>query len=228
MIVYILIDYCRFMHKMILEMKLNENLTKNLDFLLDKVESIELLELLKIDFEKRIKMAIAAIKLKEGGKIEDLKMPNYVEIFTVLQKNDNRFVCLIKAKYFKSLSSLAKKFNLDIIWDTPSIFTKDKMTISITGNEENLKKTLDLFKTIGDVNKISFVRATFDEQSILSCLTEKQRQIIIAAKTNGYYNYPRKINSEELSKKIGLSKPTVVQHLRKAEDRIFSNILAGY
>ena len=228
MIVYILARHYNTMRKMILEMKFDEMLTKNLDFLLDKVESIEILELLKIDFEKRIKMAIAAITLKKGKKIEDLKMPDYVEIFTVLQKNDNRYICLIKAKYFKSLSTLAKKFNLDIIWDTPSIFTKDKMTVSITGNEKNLKKTLDLFKTIGQVHKISFVKATFDEQSILSCLTKKQREVIIAAKTNGYYDYPRKINSEELSKRIGISKPTVVQHLRKAEDRIFSNILAGY
>ena len=68
----------------------------------------------------------------------------------------------------------------------------------------------------------------YNEQTILSCLTDKQREIIIAAKNNGYYKYPRKINSEELSKKIGLSKPTVVQHLRKAEVRIMSNILVGH
>ena len=43
-----------------MELKLNEILLKNIDFLLDKTESIELLELLKIDFEHRIKMAIAA------------------------------------------------------------------------------------------------------------------------------------------------------------------------
>lgn len=217
-----------FMRKMIIEIKFSEELTKNLDFLLDKVESIELLELLKLDVEKRIKMAIAAINLKEGVKIEDIKMPGYVEIFTVLSKKDNRHICLIKAKYLKSLQSTAKKFNIDIIWDTPSIFSKDKMTISVTGTEDNLKKVHDLFKTVGEIKKTSFVKATFDEQSILTCLTDKQREVIIAAKTNGYYDYPRKINSEELSQKIGLSKPTVVQHLRKAELRIMSNILAGY
>jgi predicted DNA binding protein len=216
------------MRKLIMELKLNEKFLKNFDFLLDKIESIELLELLKIDFEKRIKMAIAAFNIKEGYKIEDIKLPDYVEIFTVLQKKDNRYICLIKAKYFKNLSTLAKKFNIDIIWDTPSIFTKEKMIISVTGNEENLKRILDLFKNIGKVTKISFVKPIFNEETILSYLTDKQREILIEAKKNGYYNYPRKINSEELSKKIGLSKPTVIQHLRKAEDRIVSNILAGY
>ena len=211
-----------------MELKLNEKFLKNFDFLLDKIESIELLELLKIDFEKRIKMAIAAFNIKKYYKIEDIKLPDYVEIFTVLQKKDNRYICLIKAKYFKNLSTLAKKFNIDIIWDTPSIFTKEKMIISVTGNEKNLKRILDLFKNIGKITKISFVKPIFNEQTILSYLTDKQREILIEAKKNGYYNYPRKINSEELSKKIGLSKPTVIQHLRKAEDRIVSNILAGY
>ena len=211
-----------------MELKIDRFLMKNFDFLLEKVESIELLELIKIDFEKRIKMAIAAINMKEGINIEDIKMPHYVEIFNVLEKKGNRYICLIKAKYFKNLSTLAKKFNIDIIWDTPSIFTKEKMVVSVTGSEENLKKILELFKQVGQVNKISFVKSTYKEQSLLSCLTDKQREIFIAAKKNGYYNYPRKINSLELSKKVGLSKPTVVQHLRKAEDRIVSNILAGY
>jgi len=216
------------MRKMILELKLKEEFLKNFDFLTDKIESIELLELLKIDFEKRIKMAIAAFNIKEKYTIDDIKMPEYVEIFNTLQKKDNRYICLIKVKYFKSLENLAKKFNIDIIWDTPSIFTKEKMIVSVTGDEKNLKKIRELFKNIGEIKKTSFVKSTFNEQTILSCLTERQKEVFITAKKNGYYNYPRKINSQDLSEKIGLSKPTVVQHLRKAEERIVSNILAGY
>ena len=213
---------------MILELKLKKQFLKNFDFLTDKIESIELLDLLKIDFQKRIKMAIAAFNMKKGYTIKDIKMPDYVEIFNTLQKNDDRYICLIKAKYLKNLHSLAKKFNIDIIWDTPSIFTKEKLVVSVTGNEENLRRIRELFKDISEIKKISFVKSVYNEQTILSCLTEKQRKVMIVAKKNGYYNYPRKINSEELSKKIGLSKPTVVQHLRKAEGRIVANILAGY
>jgi len=53
------------MRKMIMELKIDRFFMKNFDFLLEKVESIELLELIKIDFEKRIKMAISAINMKE-------------------------------------------------------------------------------------------------------------------------------------------------------------------
>ena len=62
---------------------------------------------------------------------------------------------------------------------------------------------------------------------MLSVLTDKQREIIIAAKHSGYYDYPRKIDAGGLAAKMGASKATVVEHLRKAEGRLMGNILAG-
>ena len=102
------------------------------------------------------------------------------------------------------------------------------MILSVTGNQVNLNKFLDVVKNLGEIKSISLRKATFNEQMMLSCLTVKQKEILIAAKKNGYYSYPRKINSQQLSKIVGLSKPTVVQHLRKAEVRLVSNILTGY
>jgi len=216
------------MRKVIVELKVKEELLEMLDFLLDKTESIELIELIKLDFEQGMKMVITALNMKEGYTIEDIDLPEFMEMLTVLKKEGNRYIVVSKVNFFKKFTGLAKKFNIDIIWDTPSIFKKDKMIISVIGNEENLKKFLEVIKILGEITSISFKKVTYNEQTILSCLTEKQKEILIAAKKNGYYSYPRKINSQELSEKIGLSKPTVVQHLRKAEIRIVSNILAGY
>jgi len=216
------------MRKLIVELKVKEEFLEMLNFLLDKVESIELIELIKLDFEQGVKMGIAAINMKEGYTIEDIALPEFMEMSTVLKQEGNRYIVVSKVKILKRFTGFAKKFNIDVIWDTPSIFKKDKMVISVKGNEENLKKFLDVIKHLGEVTRLSFKKATFNEQTILSCLTEKQKEILITAKKNGYYSYPRKINSQELSEKIGLSKPTVVQHLRKAEIRIVSNILAGY
>lgn len=216
------------MRKLTIDLKIKEELMEMLNFLLDKTDSIELIELIKLDFKKGVKMGIAALNMKEGYTIDDLDFPEFMDTMTVLKKEGNRYIIFAKVTFFKKFTGLAKKFDLDIIWDTPSIFTKDKMTLSVTANEENLKKFLELIKNLGDVKSVSFTKAIFNEQTILSCLTEKQKEILIAAKKNGYYNYPRKINSKELSEKIGLSKPTVVQHLRKAEIRLVSNILTGY
>lgn len=216
------------MRKVIVELKVKEEFLEMLNFLLDKTESIELIELIKLDFEQGMKMGIAALNMKEGYTIEDIDLPEFMEMLTVLKKEGNRYIVVSKVKFLKKFTGLAQKFNIDVIWDTPSIFKKDKMIISVIGNEENLKKFLEVIKTLGEIISIGFKKATYNEQTILSCLTEKQKEILIAAKKNGYYSYPRKINSQELSEKIGLSKPTVVQHLRKAEIRIVSNILTGY
>ena len=220
--------YSKIMRKLTIELKVKEEILERLNFLLDKAESIELIELIKLDFKKGVKMGIAALTMKEGYTIEDINIPEYMEMLTVLKKEGSRYIIVSKVKFLKKFIGLAKKFDIDIIWDTPSIFTKDKMTISVTGTEKNLKKFLEVIKNLGKIKSISFKKATFNEQTILSCLTEKQKGILIAAKKNGYYSYPRKINSQELSEKVGLSKPTVVQHLRKAEVRLVSNILTGY
>jgi len=216
------------MRKLTIELKIKEEFLEMLNFLFDKTESIELIELVKLDFEKGEKMGIASLTMKEGYTIDDIEIPEYMDMLTVLKKEGNRYIIFAKVKFLKKFAQLAKKFDVDIIWDTPSRFTKEKTIISVTGSNDNLKKFLEIIKLLGEIKNISFKKATFNESAIISCLTDKQREIIIAAKKNGYYDYPRKINSEQLSKRVGLSKPTVVQHLRKAEVRLMSNILSGY
>ena len=216
------------MKKLTIELKVKEEFYEMLNFLLDKIESIELIELIKLDFEQGIKMGIAALNMKEGYNIEDIEIPDYMEMLSVLKQDGNRYIVVSKVKILKKFVGFAKKFDIDIKWDTPSIFRKDKMIISVTGDEKNLKKFLDVIKYLGEIKSISFKKPIFNEQMIISCLTERQKEVLIAAKKNGYYSYPRKINSEELSKIVGLSKPTVVQHLRKAEVRLVSNLLTGY
>jgi len=216
------------MRKITVDLKVKYEFLEIIDYLLDKTESIELIELIKLDFEQGIKMGIGALNMKNGYTIEDIDFPEFMEMISVLKQEGNRYIIFAKVKFLNKFSEMAKKFDFDIIWDTPSLFSKEKMVLSVIGEEEDLKKFLDVIKILGEVKTISFKKAFFNEQNILSCLTKKQKEILIEAKKNGYYKYPRNINSGELSQRIGLSKPTVVQHLRKAEIRIISNILSGY
>ena len=42
----------------------------------------------------------------------------------------------------------------------------------------------------------------------------------------GYFSWPKEINLEELSLKLGVSQPTIIYHIRNAINKILSNILS--
>lgn len=200
----------------------------------DNLDYIEGKALLRMDFEKGVKIAIFDIKMKEEATLEDLKMPSELTILSVLSRKGSTYTCLTQAKYSKNILKLSELRPLkvfiaeNIIFDFPFIVSKDKIVFTVITDNEYLKKVLKVLKPLGFIKNISFHKPTFSEYNILSCLTERQREIIIAAQKNGYYEVPREITSEELSKKLGISKATTVEHLRKAENRIISEIVAGY
>jgi predicted DNA binding protein len=224
------------MRKLVVEVELNERIRRAFSFFLEKLESLELLELIKIDFKEGTKLVIAAVTIKEGFAIDKIWNNEFIEMLTVLSHDKNRYVCLIKTRAMDKVSTmldldhtkLETEYSYDLVWDTPTVFTHDKIICSVIGTEENLKRFLHSITFAGNIKHISYTKAAYGENSFLSYLTDKQREVLIAANKYGYYAYPRKITSEQLAKKIGLSKPTVLQHLRKAEVRLITNILAGY
>lgn len=216
------------MRKMSIEFVPDEKIMKLQAQMLDKIESLELVELLRVDFEKGIKLGVMQANVKEGYVIEDVELPDHVEYLNQLKSDGNKYICIVKVKVPKEFRKMMRDFKLDLIWTTPSMISMDKFIISCIGEEEELRKFLELIKGVGTIKNISFKKAAYQEHDILSTLTDKQREIIIAAKQNGYYDMPRKISSEELSKKVGISRATLLEHLRKAEVRLMENILGGY
>ena len=106
--------------------------------------------------------------------------------------------------------------------------SNNKIVYVVNGTKINLEKFFKATKLLGEIEDLSLQKTKFNDCAVLSCLTEKQRRILVAAKKNGYYNYPRKITSIQLSAKIGISKATVIEHLRKAENRIMSHVISSH
>lgn len=195
----------------------------------ETVEYIEGKALLRLDFEKGVKIGICDIKMKHELSLKDLKTPDGFTILNILREDNNKYTCLVKIEYKSSLMKLLKLFNVEnIIYDLPFIISKEKIVFAFIGENENLKRLFKIIKPLGFIKNIHFQKIEFSEYDTLSCLTERQREIIIAAKKNGYYELPRKITTEELSRKLGISKATLIEHLRKAENRIVSYIMVGY
>jgi predicted DNA binding protein len=237
MIVYIILGvFSNIMRKLTVEVELNEHIRHAFSFFLEKLESLELLELIKIDFKEGKKLVIAAVTVKGDHAIDQIWDNEFIEMLTVLSQEKNRYICLIKTRAMKKVSTmlgldhskLEKEYSYDLVWDTPTLFTHDKIICSVIGTDENLRRFLKSITFAGDVKHVSYTKATYADDSLLSYLTEKQREVLNAANKFGYYAYPRKITSAQLAREVGLSKPTVVQHLRKAEVRLMTHLLGRH
>jgi predicted DNA binding protein len=82
-------------------------------------------------------------------------------------------------------------------------------------------------KIIDDLEKcgcdVRFERVTpLRERGIL---TERQEQIIRVALASGFFEFPRKMGSVELARKLGISVSTLSEILRATQRRIFSEYL---
>jgi hypothetical protein len=217
------------MRKLILELEPYEMIRKELKPMFDIIDSFELLETLKIDWEDGIRVDLMELHLKEGLSIHEINVIGDMEILSILKSEGSKHTCLIKYSEPEDSRDLFKEFELDLINTTPFFLSDTKHTYSVIGDNESLNKWVELIKErIGKIENMTFKKAAYQKHDILSVLTDKQKEVLLAAKKHGYYKYPKKIKSEDLAKKIGISKNTTIEHLRKAEERLMENILAGY
>jgi predicted DNA binding protein len=216
------------MRKLILELEPNEIIKTVLIQLFEKLESIELLEMLRKDYEEGKKIGLMVLRLKEDIPIEEVKLPDNIKILNILKSEGNKHTCVVMVQDPEDVKNLIKNLKLNLIWTTPIIISEEKFIYSCIGEQKDISEFIELMKKYGTILNMRFQKAAYQEHDILSVLTDKQREILIVAEKHGYYKYPRKINSEALAQKIGISKGTMVEHLRKAEERLVTNIVAGY
>jgi predicted DNA binding protein len=217
------------MRKLTLEFEPNEKIKDVLKSTFNYVHSYELLEMLKTEWDEGERLDLIELFLKEGFSIYDLKTIGHMEIMSVLKSEGNKHTCLVKHIAPEDSKEVFKKFDLDVIITTPWIVSNEKHTYSIIGAQHDLLKYIELIKTYaGTIINMTFHKASYQKHDILSVLTNKQKDILITAHKYGYYKYPKKINSNRLSEKVKISRATLLEHLRKAEERLMDDILAGY
>jgi predicted DNA binding protein len=217
------------MRKLTVEIEPNKATKDKLKTMFKEVQSYEVLEMLKMDFDEGSTVQLIECTLKEGVSIHDVKFMGKMEILSVLRSEGNKPICLVKNTGPKESIDFFKRRDLDLVHTIPNFVSEDKIIISVIGTQEHHSKFIEIMKEYkGEIVKMSFKKAAYQKHDILSVLTDKQKEIIIAAQKHGYYKYPRKIKTEELAKKIGISKGTAIEHLRKGEERLMENIVAGH
>jgi predicted DNA binding protein len=95
----------------------------------------------------------------------------------------------------------------------------------IQGTDDNVERFFKAMEILWGIKGLKIQKLKHRECDILSNLSDNQKKILNSAKEYGYYDYPRKITSEELSKLIGINKDITLENLRKAEKSIITKIL---
>jgi len=170
--------------------------------------------------------------MKPGHSVRELEDFGAVTILSKIVEDEQSITCIMRGNppmhLFSKIGDITNKFNANVIWDVPSRMHGRIVMLSVIGDEKDLNRIAQACKLLGSIDQISFSKTFLQGIDMLQCLTDKQKEIIIKAKKQGYYEYPRKVSSDLLSKQIGLSKATTIEHLRKAENRLMHQLLTGY
>ena len=216
------------MRKMVLEVEPNEETIGSMRPILDILSSYEVLETLKVDREQGICVDLIACTLREGLAIDEVSSFGHMDLLGVLKSEGEVHTCLVKYYEPEGAEDKINEFDIDLIYTTPNLISEEKFILSVIGDRRALTQFMDMVKKhVGEVVNMSLKRAAYEKHDILTVLTDRQREVLTAANRWGYYDYPKRINGEDLSKKVNLSKPVLLQHLRKAEGRIMADIFAG-
>lgn len=161
---------------------------------------------------------VTLINKKEAREIKSyFKNNKLIKKSDLLQETDNKLLIQIftdttkiKSIVHTILKNKCFLFNKVLLVDGYEIWT------IAAPKKTAIKHALDDIEKLGDFKLLHIKKSSFDGFN----LSTNQEKIIKLALDLGYYNWPRKISINELAKRIGLSKVTVAEHLRKAEIKI--------
>jgi predicted DNA binding protein len=194
--------------------------------LFDKIKTLELLYFLRQDQQEFT--AISKVEFKDPKtKVEELRSNGLlVEVQTLEQQKNGAYTVFMRGG--PSLSSVLKSIDVESGYLFPPIgISEGKIKITFIGNKGQVRTFLEKVDAAQiHYRVVMLTDADFSLFSPLNQLTDKQREVLLVAFKNGYYDIPRRINTKQLSEKFGIGNATLAEHLRKAERRLLINLLS--
>ncbi|HMF31725.1 MAG TPA: helix-turn-helix domain-containing protein [Candidatus Lokiarchaeia archaeon] len=190
----------------------------------DIVARFELLQIHRLDGE--ILLSTELIRFKDSSHVpKDLLGSNGIEFIEVLSEDEskNEYICFAKTRWPEDLKIFFQ--DPEMILCVPIIEEEQSILISFMTDNDKVEKVWEELQRFGDQYKIVSINTVLSpSENLFLSLTERQREIIFYAVENGYYEIPRKINTNDLAKKFKISQSALSEHLRKIERIIFHSI----
>jgi DNA-binding CsgD family transcriptional regulator len=196
----------------------------------EKVEVLEALRCFKCDTQGLA--IICRNRLKDRKiTIQDLLMGKglLTNIELLYKEKDGSLVVFIEGRSCVPKPPKDIKQPKMLMTRPPDFLDVDRMKVEMIGKEDEIKKLVHYANKWGDNSfKILGLTSIYAKgESLLSKLTSRQRQILLTGYALGYYDVPRRISSDDLSRHLNVDKSTIVEHLRKAERKLIGSIIAG-
>jgi len=195
--------------------------------MIDSAEVVQVFKQRRGEFEGIVKVSFNA---RHPPKLEDL-FPGVEAEAQLLNRDEatgerTYFVKLRVAKPRRQVFSLGEVSGGYVA--TPFEIRNGMLRINFVGSASEVKKFMKVIDKMWPHYKVaSLMDASFALDSPLGALTEKQRRVLMTAFNLGYYDMPRKVDSEELARRLNIRASALVAHRRKAERRILAKIING-
>lgn len=116
-----------------------------------------------------------------------------------------------------------------LVIDLPITFDETGVTVTLLGEPDNLQAAYDgipePIKAQTSIERIkSYAPAS---HGLYAELTTRQRELLDAALSVGYYSVPRDATVEDVANVAECAPSTAAEHLRKLESRVFSTLAEG-
>lgn len=112
-----------------------------------------------------------------------------------------------------------------VVFETPILHVENGLRITMSGDEQTLHRVVSEIPPPIDVTLLRKGERKPAERAIKSLLTDRQLEILSIAVEMGYYDTPRRTTHEEIATQTGVATTTVSEHLRKIEQRVFSELV---
>ena len=180
-------------------------------------------------FLKDGKIHLTGIQIIQGDR---QKIKQYVQ-YLRHQKKIQRIELISENSFFyeavidSNISYYQNLYHYQIFYSHPIIHLKGKEIFEVTSwNRELLEQIMNNVKNNRYTQYFKLlvlrrmpVQRIFLPQ-ILPRLTEKQGILLKLAKERGYWNYPRKVNLNQLAKELKIAKSTAHEILKRGEAKI--------
>jgi len=106
------------------------------------------------------------------------------------------------------------------------VISENSIRLSVVTEAEKIAELLEGLEQLHisyKVNKLG--KLSGGSETLLGGLTLQQSRILRLAHTMGYYEIPRRTNTEDLAKALKMDKATVGEHLRRAEKNVFDKLI---